>query len=247
MKSNDTQRIIIIGATSGIGYAVAKIYISLGWRVGVVGRNMQALTELKSLSPESVELAQIDITVDGMQDKLMDLIGRLGGVDTLLLSSGTGKQNAALDADIEDVTLELNVIGFTHVVDMAYHYFKSNGGGHIAIISSIAGTKGLGVAASYSASKGYQSKYIEALSQLSSMQRAGVCFTDIRPGFVNTPLLAGDRSYPMFMNSDYVARKIVKGIGRKRKVLIVDWRYAMLVFLWRMIPRSLWIRLGVKN
>ncbi|MFI3239725.1 MAG: SDR family NAD(P)-dependent oxidoreductase [Bacteroidales bacterium] len=241
------KTILIVGATSGIGYATAKIYINQGWRVGVVGRNIERLHELKAFASENVEFAQIDTTKVGAELKLMELIDRMGGIDILLLSSGCGKQNIKLDVGIEQMTLELNVIGFTRIVDAAYHYFKGIGGGHIAVISSIAGTKGLGVAASYSATKGFQNKYIESLTQLSRMQGDKVIFTDIRPGFVNTPLLAGDKHYPMAMTADYVATKIVKGIKAKRKVLVIDWRYAILVFFWRMIPRWLWIRLGIKN
>ena len=86
-------------------------------------------------------------------------------------------------------------------MDTAFDYFRKQGGGHLAAISSIAGTKGLGAAAAYSASKRYQNTYLDALAQLSRMQRLDIRITDIRPGFVDTPLLR-EGKYPMLMRPE---------------------------------------------
>ena len=108
-----------------------------------------------------------------------------------------GFQNPELDIDIELNTTRTNVEGFTRMVDTAFDYFKQHGGGHLAVISSIAGTKGLGIAPAYSATKRFQNTYIDALEQLSHLQKLNIRFTDIRPGFVATALLGDGKHYPM--------------------------------------------------
>ena len=81
---------------------------------------------------------------------------------------------------------------------------------------------------------------------MSAMNGDRVRFTDIRPGFVDTDLLKSGK-FPMLMKPDYVARIIVRAVMRRRRVVVVDWRYAVLVALWRMIPRCIWERMKVKN
>lgn len=241
-------RIIIIGATSGIGNCIAHEFISLGWQVGIAGRRKDLLDALQATAPSNVVSEVIDVTDSNAAAKLNSLISKLGGMDIFLLASGVGNQNANLDSAIEERTIATNVLGFTRMVDTAYLYFKQNAQqGHIAVISSIAGTKGLGVAASYSATKRYQNSYIEALDQLAHMQKLNISFTDIRPGFVTTDLLNDSRKYPMQLAPQYTAHQIVKAILAKRKVIVIDWRYAVMVALWRLIPRAIWTRLNVSN
>lgn len=241
------KRIIIIGATSGIGREVAKLYIARGWQVGVAGRRTDELENLRQEAPQQVYTETIDVTHDDAPTRLQSLIDKVGGMDIFLLSSGIGKQNPTLEAHIELRTASTNVTGFMRMTMTAYHFFAKQGYGHIAAISSIAGTKGLGIAPAYSATKCFQNTYLDALDQLAHMNGLNICFTDIRPGFVATPLLKDD-NYPLLMKAPDVAAQIVKGIDRKKRTLIIDWRYRILVFFWRLIPRCIWLRLKcVKN
>ena len=128
-----------------------------------------------------------------------------------------------------------------------FNYMAGNLGGDIAVVSSIAGTKGLGVAPSYSATKAYQNTYIQALEQLSNMRRLHIRFTDIRPGFVDTDLLAGSGNYPMLMDKADVARELLRAVMSHRHVHVIDWRYRILVFFWRLIPDRLWRKLNIRN
>ena len=168
-------------------------------------------------------------------------------MDLFLLSSGIGKQNYTLETEIELATAATNVDGFIRMTNAAYHYFEKQGHGHLAVISSIAGTKGLGAAAAYSATKGFQHMYIDALDQLSRMQKLNISFTDIRPGFVATPLLKSSKRYPMLMHAPIVALDIVDALKRKKRVAIIDWRFRLLVGFWRLIPKWIWLRLPVRN
>lgn len=246
-KRMNGKRIIIIGATSGIGYEVARIYIERGYTVGLAGRRVERLEEFQASAPGRVHIKRLDVTAEDAPTRLKELIDETGGMDIFLLCAGIGKQNPALDSGIEQATLQTNVTGFTRMVVAAYQYFTRKGGGHIAVISSIAGTKGLGAAPSYSASKGFQNLYIDALAQLSRMERRPIAFTDIRPGFVRTDLLNDGKRYPALMSPAYVARQIARAIDRKKRRAIIDGRYALLVFLWRLIPAWLWERLPIRN
>lgn len=240
------KRIVIVGATSGIGLETARLCIRRGWRVGAAGRRREALEALRAEAPEQVETETLDVTLDDAPEHLARLIERLGGMDIYLHASGMGSNNTELRPDIELATLRTNGEGFVRMVTAAFGYFRGHGGGQLAVISSIAGTRGLGAAPAYSATKRMQNTYIDALAQLSRMEGYGIRFTDIRPGFVDTPLLAGERHYPMLMPTEKVARNILRALEHARRRVIVDRRYAVLVFFWRLIPAWLWERLRVQ-
>lgn len=236
------KRAIIIGASSGMGREVARILLAEGWRIGVAARRTAPLRELEIANPKQVVSADIDVNDEEAPAKLLSLIERLGGIDLYFHAAGVGWQNPQLDLTVELDTVRTNGMGFTRLVDTAFGYMATHGGGHIAVISSIAGTKGLGPAPAYSATKAFQNTYIQALEQLANARRLPIRFTDIRPGFVDTPLLAGGH-YPMLMSSTAVARQIVRAVNRRRHVRVIDWRYRVLVFFWRLIPNVVWRRL----
>jgi short-subunit dehydrogenase len=229
------KRAVVIGASSGIGREVALLLIKQGWTVGVAARRAD---RLKTIGAAEVE--QIDVTREEATEQLQALISRLGGMDLFFYASGIGKQNRELQADIELATMQTNALGFTRMIGQAYRYFAAQGSGHIAAITSIAGTKGLGPAPSYSATKAMQNVYLQALEQQAHIRGLKICFTDIRPGFVDTDLLSGDFHYPMMLKPEQVARDIVRAISRRRHIAVIDWRYRLLTALWRRIPRWLW-------
>jgi oxidoreductase, short chain dehydrogenase/reductase family protein len=139
--------------------------------------------------------------------------------------------------------METNAVGFTRMIGCAYRYFANKGGGHIACITSIAGTKGLGPAPAYSATKAMQNTYLQALEQLAACKHHNIHFTDIRPGFVDTPLLAGTSHLPMLMTTEKVARSIIKAINNRLHICIIDTRWCLLTFFWRLIPNWIWRRI----
>ncbi|MCR4921389.1 MAG: SDR family NAD(P)-dependent oxidoreductase [Bacteroidaceae bacterium] len=237
------RKAIIVGASSGIGREVAKLLLADGWHLGVAARREEALLELKAMAPERVEVMTIDIMTPDAGERLQCLIERLGGMDLYFHASGIGKQNRSLEPDIELRTMETNALGFTRMITTAYRYFAERGEGHIAAITSIAGTKGLGPAPAYSATKALQAKYLEALEQQAHQRGLRIRFTDIRPGFVDTALLSDGFRYPMLMRPGKVAHDIVRSIQLRRHVRIIDVRYRILTFLWRLVPRWVWRRL----
>ncbi len=240
------KRILILGATSGLGYHTARLFQRRGWTVGIAGRRADELEALRALAPERTHALPIDANTPEAPTRLLSLIEAMGGMDVYLHCAGIGKQNRSLNPEIELATLATNGTGFTRMVTAAYRYLAAHGGGQLAVISSIAGTKGLGAAPAYSATKRFQNTYIDALEQLAHKERHAITFTDIRPGFVRTALL-GEKPYPLLMEPDRVARRIEEAILHRRRRVVIDWRYACLVAFWRLIPAWLWKRFPAFN
>lgn len=234
------KNVVIIGASSGMGLEVSRLFLAQGCRLGVAARRGDRLEELKQEAPDRVVTAVIDVTTDDAPRQLRSLIEELGGMDLFFYASGIGKQNRTLSPEIELNTVNTNGLGFTRMIGEAYRYFAEKGQGHIAAITSIAGTKGLGPAPSYSATKAFQNVYLQSLEQQANARGLKIRFTDIRPGFVDTDLLKGDYRYPLMLKPDKVARQIVNAIQRKRHIAVIDWKYSILTALWRRLPKSLW-------
>lgn len=235
-----------MGATSGIGLRVAEIFAKAGWHVGAAGRKEKVLRKLQSDFPDRIRYAQINVDDPDAGTHLRDLISRLGGMDIYFHVAGIGYENEALTTDHDTATAQTNVVGFTRMIDTAYRYFRSHGKrGRIAAITSVAGTNGIGELASYSASKKYQQTYLTALDQLSRMQGLDISFTDIRPGWIRTPLLNPDRIYPMTMSLDHAVVGIVRAIIARKRVCVVDWKWNLLVGAWKLVPNRIWERLPI--
>ena len=232
------SKAIVVGASSGIGLEVARLLIQKGWTVGVAARRIDLLNSIGA-----ADVKQIDVTSTDAADRLMDLIKRMGGMDLFFYASGIGKQNRELTEDIELATMLTNGVGFTRMVGCAYRYFAKQGKGHIAAITSIAGTKGLGPAPAYSATKAMQNVYLQALEQQANARGLDIRFTDIRPGFVDTALLSGTFHYPMMLKPDAVAREIVWAIEHRKHIRVIDLKYRILTAIWRRIPRWIWRRI----
>ena len=235
-----------MGATSGIGREVALQLINEGVYVALAGRRVALLQEIQDKWPSQVVCAQIDVTKSDAPAQLEALIAQLGGMDCYIHVSGAGNYNPELEPEKEQIAVETNTLGFTRMIDTAFNWFvEHNQRGHIAAVTSIAGTKGLGAAPAYSASKGFQNIYLDALDQQARFRKLPIRFTDIRPGFVDTDFLKGGH-YPMLLKTEKVARKIVKAILHRKRVCTIDWRYAIMVALWRCLPLWIWRRLKVK-
>lgn len=237
------KKIMIIGATSGLGRGIAETYIRRGCTVAVMGRRVHLLDDLVRRGEGRVMAAPCDVAAGDVTERVAALADRMGGMDLLVLSAGVGRQNPTLDYSIERTMLDTNVVGWTAVVDWAYRYFEHQGYGHLAAISSIAALRGLAPAPAYSATKAFQAHYLEALRERAIAQGGHICVTDIRPGFVDTPLLADPTQFFWVLPVDKAVRAIVRAIDRKRGVTTVTRRWAMLAPLMRMAPVCLLARL----
>ena len=249
------KKAIIIGATSGIGREVAIRLAEQGVVVGIAGRRIEALEELENrFGSELVKYVQMDVTSPTATQAFDTLLERVEEPDVLLYASGIGKQNPTLDTSLEINTVKTNCEGMVRIVDHFVNYVKSRPAytakhrAQIAIITSVAGTNGMGSAPAYSATKKMQSTYITALTQHCRMYNIAARFSDIRPGFVDTAILNPEKHYPMLMSREKAAKIIIRGIKRRCRVVTFDWRFKFVVLFWRLIPRPIWERMTcVKN
>lgn len=243
------KKVVIVGASSGLGLQLAADFALAGWRVGMAARRIEPMQAIKDQYPDRVEVAAIDVTAPDAPRRFADLIEAIDGMDTLIYAAGTGFSDPELDDSRIVNTLEVNVVGFARIVAEAYKYYRATANlhqGQIAVITSVAATKGLGIAASYSASKRFQVQFVNALEQLAYTQQVNVAFTDIRPGFVRTPLLKADRRYPMIMNTATAARLIEQAVIRRKRVAVIDSRWRVVNALWSLIPQRLWRHIEIK-
>jgi short-subunit dehydrogenase len=237
------QKIIIVGATSGIGRALARIYAEAGNLVGVTGRRQELLYSLQLEYPNHIVTECYDVTGSESITHLEALIGKLGGLDLLIYNSGYGQPSESLNWEIEKKTTGLNVNGFLETVVYAFNYFVRQGHGHLATTSSIASIRGNAQAPAYSASKSFQSVYFEGLHIKAKKTKLPVFVTDIQPGFVDAQMAKGDKRFWM-QPVPKVARQIVGAIEKKKWRVYITRRWWLIAKVFKWVPDWIYHRIG---
>ena len=136
------QKIIIVGATSGIGRKITELYIQKGYKVGITGRRRELLYEIQKNAPSLIELECFDVTGKENLVHLNNLVSKLGGLDILVLSAGGGDVSKELDWQIDKLTVDTNINGFVEIANWTFNYFIKQNHGSLATISSIASIRG---------------------------------------------------------------------------------------------------------
>ena len=236
------MNIIIIGATSGIGYGLLKKYAVPGNTIGILGRRKSILKELERCYPSKVITCAADISrQEEMSKAIRYFQSQIQTIDIVILCSGIGELNPSLDFNIEYPTLLTNVVGWTHVIDAFYNILNHQGFGHLVAITSIGGLRGEAQAPAYSASKAYQINYIEALRKR-AYKDGRVDVTDIRQGLVNTRMAKGENLF-WVMPVEKVACQIIKAIRQKKSKVYVTKRWHILAIIIKNLPYSLFKRM----
>lgn len=234
------KKAIIIGATSGIGKGLAKLLTDNGYIVGITGRRTELLSTLKQLNPDSFISKTLDVTDTQTSIQQLDkLVHELGGLDLLIISSGTGDLNENLDFTIEKRTIDTNVLGFTRIADWAFNFFEKQKSGHLVGISSVGGLRGSRQAPSYNATKAYQINYLEALRQKAAHLKMSITVTDVRPGFVDTDMAKGEGQF-WVASVEKAAEQIFTAIENKKKIVYITKRWRLIATVMKCIPRVIY-------
>lgn len=240
---NNQKKIIIVGATSGIGRKMAELYVENGNKVGITGRRKELLEEIKALNPNNIETESFDVTESENIERINSLVGKLGGLDILVYSSGVGEPGKELDWQIDKMTVETNVNGFIEICNWGFNFFANQDHGSMVVLSSIAANRGNSWAPAYSASKSFQSNYFEALSIKAKRMKKNVFMTCVEPGFVETKMAKGNKQF-WVVPVDKAARQIINAIGKKKRKVYVSKRWWLIAKLMRWAPFWLYKRIG---
>lgn len=237
------KKIIIIGATSGIGRGLAEVYSQKDYLIGITGRRENLLEEVCARDKDKLFYQVCDITdTQATISSLETLTQKMGGMDILIICAGTGELNPELSYQLEEPTLLTNVIGFTNIADWGFRYFEQQKSGHLVTISSVGGTRGSGIAPAYNASKAYQINYMEGLRQKATKSPYSIYTTDIRPGFVDTAMTKGEGLF-WVTPVDKAVKQIKKAISKKKKVAFISKRWRYVTILFRLLPSAIYCRM----
>ena len=235
------ERVIIVGASSGIGHEIACKYVKQGCKVGITGRRIELLQNLQRVAPEQVEIACFDVTAPGNIQEIQNLISQLGGLDLLIYCAGFGHPKNELDIASEVDTTRTNVNGFVEIASYAFNFFVEKGSGQIAVISSVAALRGNHLAPAYSASKAFLSNYAEGLNLKAQLLKKAIVVTDVRPGFVKTKPATHNQFWASSVEK--AAGQICHAIEKKKRVVYISRRWQLVAWIYKFIPFWLYRRL----
>ena len=234
---------IIIGASSGIGRALAVALSLDGYRVGVVARRTELLAQLREELTGPCVIKTIDVSrPDLAMPLLRELIDELGDVELFVVNAGVGFENAALAWEPERDTIAVNVLGFASMVNVAVAHLEARGAGHLVGISSLAALRGIGIAPAYAASKAFVSNYLQGVRYRFKKLKLPIVVTDVQPGFVDTPLAKGDNVF-WVASPQTAARQIAAAIRARKAHVYVTRRWRLVAWLMRIVPDALYSRL----
>ena len=237
------MNIVIIGATSGIGKALFEKYANENNRIGIIGRRANLLDELCQKYPSKTITAKADITnLEEIEQAINALHKELEYIDLAIVCSGIGDINATLEYNVERLTIDTNITGWTFVIDRLYNIFVQQGHGHLVAITSAGGLRGEPIAPAYSASKAYQINYMEALRKKAYKSGSQIYVTDIRPGLVNTAMAKGEGLF-WVMPVEKVANQIITAIHKNKYKAYVTKRWHILAIINKNLPFALYKRM----
>ncbi len=238
-----TKRAVIIGASSGIGAALAQELSRHGYEVGLTARREEKLRALAAQLPTRSYVRSIDVAQpEAARQACRELLEEMQDVSLLIINAGISLKSHAEWLQ-EKAVIDVNVTGFVAMANLAWEYFEQRGGGHIVGISSIAALKGYGRNTVYCASKAFISTYMQGLRQKSHRKRANILVSDIKPGFVKTPMTESNKRMFWVAPVDVAARQIYQAIQKRRPHAYVTRRWRLMAWALKLMPDWLFVRL----
>lgn len=235
------SKIIIIGATSGIGASLVRECVNRGFIVGATGRRIELLNALKSELKEKIYIEQMDVAQsEQAQKQLRKLIHDMGGMDILVVNAGV--LNGSLEWQKQKAIIDVNVLGFVGIISAATDYFIQKKSGHIVGVTSLLALRGSAVSPAYSASKAFESNYLDGLRARFKKLQIPIYVTNIQPGLINTAMTQdGTVANPEFTTKwgaspEQAAREICDAITARKEHAYITWPWRFVAWLFKLWP-----------
>jgi short-subunit dehydrogenase len=232
-------RVVITGASSGIGAALARHYAGKASALGLISR--------RTVSLENAVSYALDVTDEAaLAAAARDFIRRFGAPDLVIANAGIGSGTSG--ADLNDVaklrkTLEVNVAGLAATLAAFAPAMREAGRGTLAGIASVAGFRGLAGNGAYCASKSAAITWMESLR--TELYGSGVSVVCVCPGYIDTPMTRVNRfRMPFLLSADEAARRIARAIAARRRLAVIPWQMALVSVLLRAMPGWLYDRIA---
>ncbi|MET0648006.1 MAG: SDR family NAD(P)-dependent oxidoreductase [Pyrinomonadaceae bacterium] len=250
MKVDWSEQVVLItGASSGIGRALALEWGRRGARLGLTARRGEELLrlseEIERAGGEAMALpadVRDPAALNGVAERVRE---RWGRVDVLVANAGMSSTTAGTKLNAGEVgdVISINVIGVVNSVAAVLPAMLERGSGHLVAISSLASYRGMPKSGAYSASKAAVSTLFESLRV--DLRKSNIAVTTIHPGFIRTPMTAGrKKKLPFLIEPDDAARRIIRAVERRARTYAFPWQLATLVRVMRHIPDVFYDRLA---
>ena len=242
-------KVVITGASSGIGEALAREYAGRGATLALIARRADLLAELKNTLPATVATYAADVReAQAMQQAADDFVSRFGCPNVVIANAGISRgtlTEKAEDLEAYQNILDTNIMGMVKTFQPYLERMREERRGTLVGIASISGFRGLPGAGAYSASKSAVISYLESLRV--ELRGSGVSVLTVCPGYVATAMTANN-PYPMpfIISAEAAAKKIIRAIDQQRKFLVIPWQMAFLGRILKILPRGLYDRLFAK-
>lgn len=240
------ERIVVSGASSGLGLALARHYLERDAIVAAFARRGELLQALAAEFPDKVFCYALDVRdAPSIQNAANDFIARAGVPDVVIANAGVSVGTLteyAEDLDAFQQLMDINVLGMVKTFQPFVAAMRGVQQGTLVGIASVAGFRGLPGASAYSASKAAAITYLESLRV--ELHGSGVKVVTICPGYIKTPMTAVN-PYPMpfILDADEAARRIVRTIGRQTAFTVIPWQMGVAGCALKLLPRWLYDRL----
>ena len=245
-NSESCLRVIITGASGGLGLALAQHYLQQGAEVGAIARRAESLQSLAEQFPGQVYSYPLDVrNATALQEAAHDFIARVGLPDIVIANAGISV--GTLTEYTEDIAsfqqvMDINVLGMLKTFQPFVAAMRAQRQGTLVGIASVAGFRGLPGAGAYSASKSAAISYLESLRV--ELHGSGVKVVTICPGYIKTPMTAiNPYRMPFILDANEAAAKIARAIGRQTSFTVIPWQMGLLGRVLKLLPRWLYDRL----
>jgi short-subunit dehydrogenase len=241
------RKLLIIGATSAIAEATARLFAADGDRLCLAGRNAERLAaiagDLRVRGAAQVETVLMDANDFSRHDSAISCASEtMGGLDTVLIAHGTLPDQKACQASVEATfeAFNTNALSVIALLTLIANRFEQQGSGTIAVISSVAGERGRQSNYVYGAAKGAVSIFMQGLRN--RLARTGAKVVTIKPGFVDTPMTAAFAKSALWATPETVARRIHRAVVKGEDIVYTPWFWRWIMIVIRAVPESIFKR-----